>query len=64
MFPPTSDFEKAMNLMVTAIKKGMPRVEICKRFRKAMSLAIFESERKKLRQTYSDTMKGQGIPAA
>ena len=49
--------------MVTAIKKKMPKAEISKRFGKAMGLAIFESERKKLKQVYSDTMKAQGIPA-
>lgn len=59
----STDFEKAVNLMVTAIKEGMPKAEICNRFRKAMNLAIFDSEIKKLKQTYSEMMKVQGIPA-
>jgi|GEM_PF-6544975 predicted chitinase len=64
MFPPTSDFEKAMNLVVVAIKKRMPRAEICNRFRRAMSLAIFDSERKKLKEAFSEAMKAQGSPIA
>ena len=61
MFPST-DFQRATNLLVAAFKEKMPRTELRARFRKAKERALSNREMRILKMKLSETVKVRGIP--
>lgn len=59
-----TDFQKKLNLLVRAIKNGLPESDARNQLEEVLKYAIFKSERNMAIKSFVEAMSARGTPVA